>query len=381
LVHPRIVRTRRWLIEDDGLYVVRDIVRGKNLRQSLASPGGARPSPELIRRILLPVLEAVEYAHAQGISHGGISPENIIISEDGGIFLTDFATVDPSASHHAQVYKGQATVAGDVKALGRVLAAYLPTSGAFASVTVRGRIEGNIGRCDTLGDLGEILNTLEKIAVANSPKTAPGQTTTPVPGTQPGIPWADTTPKNAPTLKEPTQNGANIQTEPQIIVSLAERTLRLSQGGGGFATLIVRNEGVAPLIVRMIATQHAWLNVRPLDLPLTIASGQSERVGFHVSAARLSPGEYRSEIYLSANAKRPDATGEELRGGWFKHTSELRVVVDALPGAPVAGKDGKPPYPANAPVLPGAGPGCGGAVLMSLAGIAALVQVALYWAG
>jgi len=153
---------------------------------------------------------------------------------------------------------------------------------------------------------------------------------------------------------------------PRLTCTLAEKTARVPAGGGGAATLLVKNEGGATLTVRMIATQHPWLNVRPLELPLTIPPGRHVPVGFAISAARLTPGEYRSEVYLSANAMGKAA--EDLRGGWFKHTAEIRVTVDGGPtltgsgpggGAYVldsaAAPPGKPPYPANAPRMPSGG--------------------------
>ena len=76
----------------------------------------------------------------------------------------------------------------------------------------------------------------------------------------------------------------------------------MPQGGGGMVTLHVRNEGPKPLVLRMITTQHPWLNVRPVALPMIIPVSGAERLEFAVSAARLTPGEYRSEVYLSVNA-------------------------------------------------------------------------------
>ena len=140
---------------------------------------------------------------------------------------------------------------------------------------------------------------------------------------------------------------------PRLTAMLSEKTSRVVQGGGGTATLIVKNEGDALLTVRMIATQHAWLNVRPIELPLMIAPGAYALVAFAISAARLTPGEYRSEVYLSADA--PGKTAEDLRGGWFKHTAEIRITVEGGPTSNSAGN--KPPYPANAPNLP-VGQGC-----------------------
>jgi hypothetical protein len=369
LVHPNIVRTRRWLSEGGHLYVVRDVVRGKNLRQSLAAAGGTRPSPELVRRLLLPVLDALEYAHGRGAAHGGISPDNILITDEGVIVVTDWATADPKAKHHVEAYGGVAAVGGDVKAFGRVLAAYLPTTGAFASVVVRGRIEGLIGRCDTLADLRETINTLEKLAAAPVGKTpenaahptatAPAREATVPPGHQPAG-WAQRPGPPFATDSPP------LKSAPEMVTQLTERPPRIQQGGGGSATLVVRNEGSAPLVVRMVATQHSWLNVRPMELPITVQPGGSERVGFFISAARLTPGEYRSEVYLSANAGGP--TAEDLRGGWFKHTSEVRVTVDPPGAGPGGASGGGLPYPADAPKLP-AVPGCAGATVLILAAV------------
>jgi tRNA A-37 threonylcarbamoyl transferase component Bud32 len=374
LLHPNIVRTRRWLLDGNYLFVVRDVVRGKNLRQSLAAPGGARPSPEVLRRVLLPVLDAVEYAHGHGMAHGGLSPDNILIGEDAQVYVSDFATTDPGSAAHAPIYQGKTTVLGDVKALGRVLAAYMPQVGSFASPVVRGRIEGLIARCDTLGDLRAIINSLEKLASAPVPSTPPTSSapTSPRPGgtssgtggganggggaatatpkikssvapvqaREPsGMPLLDFPPRNLPATDAPisasvgsgavpaTPPGA---TQPRLVLQVAERLIRLPQGGGGFATLIVRNDGLAPLVLRMVATQHAWLNLRPIELPLTIPPNGAERLGFIVSAARLTPGEYRSEIFLSANVGGPGA--EDLRSGWFKHSVAIHVTVESALG-------------------------------------------------
>jgi hypothetical protein len=374
LVHPNIVRTRRWMAEASALYVVRDVIRGKSLRQSLAAAGGARPSPELLRKIILPLIDALEYAHGQGLAHGGISPENILIGDDGRIFLSDFATADPKAPQHYPTYAGAATVGGDIKALGRVLATYLPNTGPFAGVVVRGRIEGLIGRCDTLADLRETLNTLEKLAGAPVARSKdgplPGMPTLDIPFPTASLPVVPpeigvTTASNAASPDGPA---------PQMSVTMSERAIRTPQGGGGVATVVVRNEGATPLFVRMIATQHAWLNVRPIDLPLLVPAGGTQQIGFNVSAARLTPGEYRSEVYITANAGGADA--ETIPGGGFKHTSELRITVEP-PGLPTTSPTGeKPPYPANAPKLPG-GPGCGAILALGPVLLAGLIAAAL----
>jgi hypothetical protein len=362
LHHERIARTRRWLFEGGSLYVVRDLIRGKNLRQTIAAqtPGGL--DLEQVRGYLLPVIEALEFAHGRGIAHGGVSPENVLVADDARILLTDFGTTDPRAPAHAPSYGGTATTAGDVKAMSRLIATYLPTRGAFASSMLRGRIEGLLGRCETLAELRETLEKLDKVASAPPPRVTARAENTPAAPTLPELPRAQAAPNRA----EPRLSAA-----PELSTQMAERPPIILPGGGGSATLILRNEGSAPLIVRMIATQHAWLNVRPVELPLTVAPGGSSRIAFSISAARLTPGEYRSEVYLSANAG--GQTVEDLRGGWFKHTSEVRVTVGLPPPAPAAAPS-PPPFPADAPRLP-AVTGCGTTLLFSGAVVAAIIAI------
>ncbi len=379
LLHPHIARTRRWIAGDTGfIYVVRDVVRGKNLRQSLASSSGTRPSPELIRRLLIPVLDALAYAHSHNVCHGGLSPDNIILTDTQHVMVTDWATADPSAPHHSAIYKGEATVLGDVRAAGRILSAYLPMSGAFSNPQVRGRIEGVINRCDTLADLRATLETLEKLAASPAPKAArpadfdlddapPKKQPTPQASQQASQTSSDLreklrdfdTPKNGTTNPTPPPIGG-----PSLFCqSVQGDGIQVAVGGGGAGAMTLQNDGTASLIIRMIATQHAWVNVRPIELPLTLAPGASARVEFAISAARLSPGQYRSEVYISANANGAEA--QDLRGGWFKHTCELRVhVVEAIFGTGNAPANGVPAFPENAPRLPAAPLGCGGSLLV-----------------
>ena len=330
-----------------------------------------RPSPELIRRLLLPVLDALAYAHQHNVVHGGISPTNLIITADTQtVVVTDWATADPQAPHHFSVYKGEASVLNDVKAVARVLSAYLPATGAFANPQVRGRIEGVINRCDTLADLRVTLETLEKLAASPAQKAA--RVTDFDLDEKPAA--QKKTPDNARASDRKTLRDFDApQTEkpkpklagPSLFCEPTQKeAAQVALGGGGVAALAVRNDGDAPLVIRMIATQHAWMNVRPLELPLSLPPGASVRVEFVISAARLSPGAYRSEIYFSANAGGQNA--QDLREGWFKHTCDIRVlVVETLPVAsPEGGAGAAPGLPANAPRLPAAPIGCGASVLL-----------------
>jgi hypothetical protein len=342
LLHPHVVRTRRWLADEEGkrLYVVRDAVHGKNLRQTLA-PENTQRDAEAVRRLLLPILDALAYAHGAGVAHGGVSAENVLIGQDGMVLVSDWATADPKAPQHFRHYNGAASVEGDLRALRDLVTEFLPTTGAFARTAVRERIGGIVGRCDTLSDLRETVNALERLAAAPLPR---------------GASVAAAPPAAAFDLGDADAEAAPDAGRPEMTCAPGEKLVRILQGGGGPASLVVRNVGDAPLVLRMIATQHPWLNVLPIDLPLAIAPGGRESIAFAISAARLTPGEYRSAVYLSANAG--GAAAEDLRGGWFKHTVEIRISVEAAPAGPPASED-RPPLPAKTPSVPaGTGPGC-----------------------
>ncbi len=394
-MHPNVVRTRRWLSAGGFTYAVRDVVRGRNLTHQLAGVNN-KHTAELLEKLLFPVITALEAAHSRGVVHGGVSANNVLIADDGRVLLSDFALSDPSSKTNAPNYGGAASVAGDIKAMGQLVARHLPTGGAFASDTVRSRVAGILSRCDSLSQLRETLDSLDKLAAIPAPREVPvpvvaapqwigppplpmddeaeGTTqpdhsrtkTIDEPGTNPES-WARKKP--TPAAPDPPQQIAGAK--------LAWRVteldgIRIASGGGGPATLILTNEGDAPMSVRMVATQRPWLQVRPMELPIRLPGGASVPLEFAIRARDLSPGEYRSEIYLSASAGGGNA--EDLRSGWFKHTAEVRVHV--LPNANAPGVREKPPYPANAPTIP-APPGC--AVLLTLGAGGVLSAAWLGW--
>ncbi len=374
LSHPNVVRARRWLTVGGHVYVVRDVVRGRNLKQQLTGVA-FKHSADLLEKLLLPVLAALEAAHGKGITHGGVSAENVLVADDGRVLLSDFGVSDPGSATNAPVYGGTASAAGDIKAAGRLITDYLPTGGAFAADAVRARVSGILERCASLADLRETLIALDTLASAPLPQAKPFDAVKPPewigpPPLPEDVAEVSTEPEEARTVfidepvstpegwvkRTPTAGPAEPPATPGVARlswrSTEPNGVHIPSGGGGPATLILTNDGDATLTVRMVATQRAWLHVRPTELPIRLPPGASAPIDFSISAVRLSPGDYRSEVYLSASAGGRNA--EDLRSGWFKHTAELRVTVEGA-----AYKRGeKPPYPANAPSIP-APPGCG----------------------
>lgn len=73
----------------DGLpYLVMEFVSGRTLRDVLNQHG--RLSAPQALAILEPVLEALGAAHRAGFVHRDVKPENILISDDGRVKVTDF---------------------------------------------------------------------------------------------------------------------------------------------------------------------------------------------------------------------------------------------------------------------------------------------------
>jgi serine/threonine-protein kinase len=89
LHHPSIVQV--YDVGDDeevGPYLVFEFVPGRSLKEVLREKGALEPS-ELVG-IAEQVAEALETAHAQGIVHRDVKPDNLLTTDDGRVKLADF---------------------------------------------------------------------------------------------------------------------------------------------------------------------------------------------------------------------------------------------------------------------------------------------------
>jgi len=85
LTHPNTVKVFVYgeLEEDGSLYIVMEMLEGKNLNQAVRKDG---PIPrERAIPILIQVCGALQEAHELGIVHRDLKPENIFLSKQGGI--------------------------------------------------------------------------------------------------------------------------------------------------------------------------------------------------------------------------------------------------------------------------------------------------------
>jgi len=91
LSHPNIVTVIDRGEEDGKQFIVFELVDGENLKE-LVARGGPLP----VRRVLelgLEVGRALAFAHAQGLIHRDVKPQNVLLNGDGLAKVTDFGIV------------------------------------------------------------------------------------------------------------------------------------------------------------------------------------------------------------------------------------------------------------------------------------------------
>ena len=84
-----IVCVYSYFEENNTAYFAMEFIRGKSLQTYLAQQGG-KISFEECKRIILPVTDALDAIHKKGIVHRDIAPDNIILTDGGGVKLIDF---------------------------------------------------------------------------------------------------------------------------------------------------------------------------------------------------------------------------------------------------------------------------------------------------
>jgi eukaryotic-like serine/threonine-protein kinase len=85
LTHPSIVRVSDFGQTDDGMaFMVMELLQGRSLAEEMARCGAIDPIEAV--RLLLPVVDALAFAHEAGIVHRDLKPENIFLAQgDRGV--------------------------------------------------------------------------------------------------------------------------------------------------------------------------------------------------------------------------------------------------------------------------------------------------------
>jgi predicted Ser/Thr protein kinase len=89
LDHSNIVTVHEAGESDEGLFIATRLVRGRNLKQLIE--GGLAPARAL--RILDQVASALDAAHAAGLVHRDVKPQNVLVDDRDYAYLADFGLI------------------------------------------------------------------------------------------------------------------------------------------------------------------------------------------------------------------------------------------------------------------------------------------------
>ncbi len=86
--HANIVTIYEVGREKDLTYIVMQYIKGKSLQQMVAEK--QKFSTQEINKIIIPLCDALDYAHRNGVVHRDMKPANILIDEEGKPYVVDF---------------------------------------------------------------------------------------------------------------------------------------------------------------------------------------------------------------------------------------------------------------------------------------------------
>jgi len=88
--HPALLKVFRFWEANGTAYMAMPYYAGKTLRDALKEREGPPPDEAWIRRILSPVMDALELMHHENCFHRDVAPDNIMLLRDGRPVLLDF---------------------------------------------------------------------------------------------------------------------------------------------------------------------------------------------------------------------------------------------------------------------------------------------------
>lgn len=112
LMHPNIVQIVDVVTDGEYPFVVMQLAPGGNLRRLIEVDD--RPPLAVALKYFFQILHALNAAHDQGVVHGSLKPENVVLDHSGNALLTDFGisrVVEREGGRGNQVYVGVGTVA------------------------------------------------------------------------------------------------------------------------------------------------------------------------------------------------------------------------------------------------------------------------------
>jgi eukaryotic-like serine/threonine-protein kinase len=96
LGHPNVVAVHDWGETDEGAYLVLQLIEGPSLREVLRRRERLTAGETLA--VLAPAAAGLGAAHAAGLVHRDVKPENLLLGRDGTVRVTDFGLARAAAS-------------------------------------------------------------------------------------------------------------------------------------------------------------------------------------------------------------------------------------------------------------------------------------------
>ena len=100
--HPHVIKIHRVFQRNGTAYYIMPFLKGETFKAILKRDGAM--GEERARRLLLPVLDGLIHAHAKGILHRDLKPDNVMIPDEGGPVLIDFGAARAQAVDDVQDY-------------------------------------------------------------------------------------------------------------------------------------------------------------------------------------------------------------------------------------------------------------------------------------
>ncbi len=100
LDHPNIVKVLRYFEANGTAYFLMPYYQGQPLHHLLESAG--KLNREQAKALMLPLMDALEYIHKQGVIHQDIKPANIYMTDNGIPVLLDFGVAAADSQAPAQ---------------------------------------------------------------------------------------------------------------------------------------------------------------------------------------------------------------------------------------------------------------------------------------
>lgn len=88
LTHPNIVTVHDFGIDPHGIFIVMEFMVGKDLKFRIREKGFYSASEGI--PLMIQACNALGYAHRAGIVHCDVKPQNMIVSDDNRLKITDF---------------------------------------------------------------------------------------------------------------------------------------------------------------------------------------------------------------------------------------------------------------------------------------------------